>query len=63
VHYVVKADGYEPLLLALQFQDDPIAIETLKANPQENWAVLTQPVLRDAQGVSHVIRDIQMVKK
>jgi hypothetical protein len=25
--------------------------------------VLTQPVERDAQGISHVIRDIQMVKE
>jgi len=76
VHYVVNARGYQPLLLALQFVDDPIVIEMrnarkplldplafkngpCKARPD---CVLT-PVTRDAQGVSHVVRDIQMVKE
>jgi protocatechuate 3,4-dioxygenase beta subunit len=77
VHYVVKAAGYQPLLLALQFQDDPIVQRMAKAgtpvlNPDafKNGpcksrpdCVLTQPVRRDVQGVSHVIRDIQMVKQ
>jgi hypothetical protein len=76
VHYVVSAPGYEPLLLALQFQDDPIVVEKgLSKPPLDSDAfkngpcksrpdcVLTQPVTRDAQGVSHVVRDIQMVKK
>jgi protocatechuate 3,4-dioxygenase beta subunit len=77
VHYVVNARGYQPLLLALQFEDDPIVIEIRKTgkpllDPQafKNGpcksrpdCVLTQPVTRDAQGVSHVIRDIQMVKE
>ena len=79
VHYVVKADGYEPLLLALQFEDDPIVIALRKAGKSPLGlagdafvkgpckarpdCVLTQPVKRDSQGVSHVIRDIQMVKK
>jgi protocatechuate 3,4-dioxygenase beta subunit len=76
VHYVVKARGYQPLLLALQFEDDPIVVQTRKAgtpllNPDafKNGpcksrpdCVLTQPVKRDSQGVSHVIRDIQMVR-
>jgi protocatechuate 3,4-dioxygenase beta subunit len=77
VHYIVEADGYEPLLLALQFEDDPIIARMLKEgrpllNPSafKNGpcksrpdCVLTQPVVRDPQGVSHVTRDIQMVKK
>ena len=77
VHYVVKADGYEPLLLSLQFEDDPVVIALRKAGKPlldpfafKNGAckarpdcVLTQPVRRDAQGVAHVVRDIQMVKK
>ena len=77
VHYVVKADGYESLLVALQFQDDPIVVGRLKFGiplfepfafkngPCQSRAdcVLTQPVTRDPQGVSHVTRDIQMVKK
>lgn len=65
------------LLLALQFADDPIAVKTLhekktywdehafkngpcKSRPD---CVLTQPVTIDPQGVAHVIRDIQMVRK
>jgi hypothetical protein len=77
VHYVVKADGYEPLLLALQFEDDPIVVRrrksgrpSLDADAFKNGpcksrpdCVLTQPVTMDAQGVGHVTRDIQMVKK
>jgi protocatechuate 3,4-dioxygenase beta subunit len=77
VHYVVNARGYQPLLLALQFEDDPIAVNMRKAgrpflNPyafrngpckSRPDCVLTQPVKRDSQGVSHVIRDIQMVKQ
>jgi protocatechuate 3,4-dioxygenase beta subunit len=77
VHYIVKASGYEPLLIALQFEDDPIVVKLLRAGtpPLDPDAfkngpcksrpdcVLTQPVKRDTQGVSHVTRDIQMVKK
>ena len=77
VHYVVKASGYEPLLIALQFEDDPIVVTTLRAGkplldpdafkngPCKSRldCVLTQPVKRDAQGISYVTRDIQMVKK
>jgi hypothetical protein len=77
VHYVVKATGYKPLLLALQFEDDPIVVmmrevgkplldsDAFKNGPCKSRpdCVLTQPVKRDAQGVSHVIRDIQMVKE
>jgi protocatechuate 3,4-dioxygenase beta subunit len=78
VHYVVKAPGYQPLLLALQFEDDPFVVtrrktgrplmdnqDAFKNGPCKGRpdCVLTQPVKRDAQGVSHVIRDIQMVKE
>lgn len=76
VHYVVSAAGYEPLLLALQFQDDPIVMRQAKSGAPLNLdafkngpckarpdCVLTQPVTRDARGVAHVIRDIQMVRK
>lgn len=76
VHYVVKADGYEPLLLSLQFEDDPIVVgkrkfgiplldaESFKVGPCKSRpdCVLTRPVTRDARGVFHVTRDIQMVK-
>ena len=76
IHYVVKADGYEPLLLVLQFADDPIAkAQAGKPFPDGGWAfengpcksrpdcILTQPVRIDQQGVAHVTRDIQMVEK
>ena len=74
VHYVVKAAGYEPLLLALQFQDDPVVrkagkplldSDAFKNGPCKSRpdCVLTQPVKRDSRGVSHVVRDIQMVRK
>ena len=77
MHYVVQADGYEPLLDAMQFQDDPIVVGRLKfglplfeplsfkSGPCQSRpdCVLTQPVTRDPQGVLHVTRDIQMVKK
>jgi len=77
VHYIVNAHGYEPLLLELQFQDDPIVVAQLKTGKpsldpvafkngpckSRPDCVLTQAVTRDAQGVSHVIRDIQMVRQ
>lgn len=77
VHYIVTARGYKPLLLALQFEDDPIVVRKRKSgtplmNPQAFQkgpckgrpdCVLTQPVTRDAQGVFHVTRDIQLVKE
>ena len=72
VHYIVKAPGYEPLLLVLQFQDDPL-VTPLVDGPTSAFrkgpckgrpdCVLTQPVTRDAQGASHVTRDIQMVRQ
>jgi protocatechuate 3,4-dioxygenase beta subunit len=76
VHYVVTAPGYKPLLLALQFDDDPIVRrlraagkplldpEAFKNGPCKSRpdCVLTQTVTRDEQGTSHVTRDIQMVK-
>lgn len=77
VHYVVKAAGYKPLLLALQFEDDPIVIgrrkfgiplvepESFKLGPCKSRpdCVLTRPVVRDAQGTSRVVRDIQLVRE
>ena len=78
VHYVIKADGYEPLLVALQFEDDPIIARMRKLKmriPADTDAfrdgpckarpdcIVTRPVALDAQGVGHVNRDIQMVKR
>jgi hypothetical protein len=77
VHYVVSARGYQPLLLVLQFEDDPIVLRmrhtkrplldplAFKNGPCKSRpdCVLTQPVKRDSRGVSHVVRDIQMVRQ
>jgi protocatechuate 3,4-dioxygenase beta subunit len=77
VHYVVKAPGYKPLLLSLQFEDDPIVVgrrkfgiplldpESFKNGPCKSRpdCVLTRPVSRDAHGVWRVTRDIQMVRE
>ena len=77
VHYVVKAAGYKPLLLSLQFEDDPVVVgrrkfgiplldpEAFKNGPCKSRpdCVLTRPVTRDAQGVWRVTRDIQMVRE
>lgn len=76
VHYVVKAAGYEPLLLSLQFDDDPIVVgkrrfgiplldpDAFRLGPCKSRpdCVLTRPVTRDARGGFHVTRDIQMVR-
>lgn len=77
VHYVVKARGYKPMLLSLQFEDDPIVVgrrkygiplldpESFKNGPCKSRpdCVLTRPVTRGAQGVWRVTRDIQMVRE
>jgi protocatechuate 3,4-dioxygenase beta subunit len=77
VHYVVKAPGYKPLLLSLQFEDDPVVVgrrkygiplmdpDAFKNGPCKSRpdCVLTRPVMRDARGVWRVTRDIQMVRE
>lgn len=77
VHFVVQARGYQPLLIALQFDDDPVVQQLRKAGKplldpdafrngpckSRPDCVLTRPVTRDGQGVAHVTRDIQMVKR
>lgn len=77
VHYVVKAPGYKPMLLSLQFEDDPIVVgrrtfgiplldpESFRNGPCKSRpdCVLTRPVTRDARGVWRVTRDIQMVRE
>lgn len=77
VHYVVKTRRYKPLLLSLQFEDDPVVVsrrkygiplldpESFKNGPCKSRpdCVLTRPITRDAQGVWRVTRDIQMVRE
>ncbi len=77
VHYVVKAQGFQSLLLSLQFEDDPVVVgrrkygiplldpDSFKNGPCKSRpdCVLTRPVARDPRGVWQVTRDIQMVRE
>lgn len=74
VHYIVKAAGYKSRLVDLWFQDDPILVARRAAGEPEVTdairntpyykasaeVVAIRPVRRDAKGVWHAIRDIQM---
>lgn len=77
VHYVVKANGYKARILDLWFEDDPILVARRAAGEPEVPAsmrnspyykassdlVAIRPVTRDARGVWHATRDIQMFKR
>ena len=74
VHYVVKAGGYKPRLIALEFEDDPIHVSRRKAGQPEvpndgpvcrsvPDCVVISPVMRDTEGVWHAARDIQMIRQ
>lgn len=75
VHYVVKAHGYKPRLLSLEFEDDPVHVALRKAGRFRAQfgdgpvckavpdCVVVSPVTRDSQGVWHAARDIQMLKE
>ena len=68
VHYLVRAPGYYPLLLDLWFDDDPELIERRRTGRPEiplsfpQNVVAIRPVTRDAAGVFHATRDIEMVR-
>jgi len=75
VHYVVVAPGYKPRLFDLQFQDDPILVARRQAGEPEipqsirnsrcfnaqPDIIAIRPVRRDAAGVWHAVRDLDMV--
>ena len=75
VHYVVVAPGYKPRLFDLQFQDDPLLVALRQAGAPEIPLSIRQspcyqsqpdliairPVQRDAAGVWHAVRDLNMV--
>lgn len=77
VHHVVIAPGYTPRLVDLRFQDDPMLVARRKAGYPDVEAealrlpacrvqpdcIIVSPVTRDAQGVWHATRDIQMVRE
>lgn len=68
VHYLVRAPGYYPLLLDLWFDDDPELLARRQAGRPEiplsfpKNTVAIRPVTRDAAGVWHTTRDIEMVR-
>jgi protocatechuate 3,4-dioxygenase beta subunit len=69
VHYLVRAPGsYYPMLLDLWFDDDPELESRRKAGRPEippsfpKNTVAIRPVVRDAAGVWHATRDIEMVR-
>jgi protocatechuate 3,4-dioxygenase beta subunit len=69
VHYLVRAPGYYPLLLDLWFDDDPELLARRQAGRPEippafpKQVVAIRPVTRDAAGVWHTTRDIEMVRE
>ncbi len=77
IHHVVVAPGYTPRLVDLRFQDDPMLVARRQAGYPEVEAdalklpacqvqpdcVVVSPVTRDAGGVWHATRDIQMIRE
>jgi hypothetical protein len=69
VHYLVRAPGYYPLLLDLWFADDTELSARRQAGRPEippsfpKDVVAIRPVTRDAAGVWHTARDIEMVRE
>ena len=68
VHYLVRAPGYYPLLLDLWFDDDP-ELQSRRRDGRPEIppsfpvnVVAIRPVTRDAAGVWHTTRDIEMVR-
>lgn len=74
VHHVVAAAGYKTRLFETQFQDDPILVARRKAGEPElpqsirnspcfkaqPDIIAIRPVRRDAAGIGHVVRDVDM---
>jgi protocatechuate 3,4-dioxygenase beta subunit len=68
VHYVVRAPGYKPRMMDLRFEDDPvIAARRTAGLPDDDGfepgKMVVRPVKRDANGVWHVTRDLEMIRE
>jgi protocatechuate 3,4-dioxygenase beta subunit len=75
VHYVVVAAGYKPRIFDLWFQDDPILVkrretgepqiaQSMRNSPFYKAApdgLAIRPVKRDANGVWHAVRNLDMI--
>jgi protocatechuate 3,4-dioxygenase beta subunit len=69
VHYVVIAPGYKPRMLDLWFEDDPVLVARRKSGVpeippaiQKDWVAI-RPVTRDANGIWHSTRNLEMVRE
>ena len=69
VHYVVTAPGYKSRMFDLWFEDDPILRARRTAGEPEipaairkDWVAI-RPVMRDASGIWHSTRDLEMVRE
>src|SRR5687768_10518117 len=66
VHYVTTAPGYKPRMFDLWLADDPLIEERRKAGlpvPGAPGQVEVRPVTRDAGGVWHATRDLEMLRE
>jgi protocatechuate 3,4-dioxygenase beta subunit len=62
VHYVLNAPGFKTRTAELFFEGDPMLPPDVRSIYAEA-AVAIRPATRNANGVWHVTRDIQLVKK
>lgn len=69
VHYVVIAPDYKPRMFDLWLADDPILQKRRKDGLAELWfesapgRVIVRPATRDANGVWHATRDLEMLRQ
>ena len=75
VHYIVIAPGYKPRIFDLWFEDDPILVarrqagepqiqQSMRNSPYYKAApdlIAIRPVSRDATGIWHAVRDLDMI--
>ena len=68
VHYVVSAPGYKSRMMDLRFEDDPVIAARWKMGIADDdgfepGKMVVRPVKRDASGVWHVTRDLEMIRE
>ena len=68
VHYVVSETGYKSRMMDLRFEDDPVIAARRKEGIADDdgfepGKMVVRPVARDASGVWHVTRDLEMIRE
>ena len=68
VHYVVRAPGYKSRMVDLRFEDDPVIAARRKQGIADDdgfepGKMVVRPTTRDAGGVWHVTRDLEMIRE